>query len=85
MRKLFFANWKMYLSDDDAVALARAYDEGAISAPVDVAVAPGFTALESVAHALAASKVALGAQDAFWKDEAPSPARSRPSSSRPSA
>ena len=69
MRKLFFANWKMYLSDDDAVALARAYDEGAISASVDVAVAPGFTALEPVARALAASKVALGAQDAVWKAE----------------
>ena len=69
MRKLFFANWKMYLSDDEAAALARVYDEGALSAPVDVAVAPGFTSLERVAHALAASKVALGAQDAFWKDE----------------
>lgn len=69
MRKIFFANWKMYLSDDEAVALARAYDEGALSASVDVAVAPGFTALEPVARALAASKVALAAQDAFWKDE----------------
>ncbi|MEK7546471.1 MAG: triose-phosphate isomerase [Patescibacteria group bacterium] len=69
MRKIFFANWKMYLSDDDAVALARAYDEGAVSASVDVVVAPGFTSLERVARALAASKVALGAQDAFWKDE----------------
>jgi len=69
MRKLFFANWKMYLSDEEAVALARAYAEGALSASVDVAVAPGFTALESVARAVEASKVALGAQDAFWKDE----------------
>lgn len=69
MRKIFFANWKLYLSDDDAVALARAYDEGAVSASVDVAVAPGFTSLERVARALAASKVALGAQDAFWKDD----------------
>ena len=69
MRKLFFANWKMYLSDEEADALARAYAEGALSASVDVAVAPGFTALERVSRALAASKVALGAQDAFWKDE----------------
>lgn len=69
MRKLFFANWKMYLSDEDAASLARAYEEGALSAPVDVAVAPGFTALERVSRVLAASKVALGAQDAFWKDE----------------
>ena len=69
MRKLFFANWKMYLSDDEAESLARAYDEGAVSASVDVAVAPGFTVIERVARVLAASKVALGAQDAFWKDE----------------
>jgi len=69
MRKLFFANWKMYLSDDEAESLARAYDEGAASASVDVAVAPGFTVLERVARVLAASRVALGAQDAFWKDE----------------
>lgn len=69
MRKLFFANWKMYLSDDEAEALAHAYAEGALSASVDVAVAPGFTVIERVSRALAASKVALGAQDAFWKDE----------------
>lgn len=69
MRKLLFANWKMYLADDDAVALARAYADGAAAAPVDVAVAPGFTALARVAEALAGTKVALGAQDAFWKDE----------------
>jgi triosephosphate isomerase (TIM) len=69
MRKLFFANWKMYLSDDEAESLARAYDEGAVSASVDVAVAPGFTVIERVSRVLAASRVALGAQDAFWKDE----------------
>ena len=69
MRKLFFANWKLYLSDAEAEALARAYDEGAASASVDVAVAPGFTVLERVARVLAGSSVALGAQDAFWKDE----------------
>ena len=69
MRKLFFANWKMYLDDASAEALAHAYAEGALSAPVDVAVAPGFTVIERVARVLAASKVALAAQDAFWKDE----------------
>ncbi len=69
MSKLFFANWKMYLGDAEAEALARVYAEGAVSALVDVAVAPGFTALERVARALEGSKVALGAQDAFWKDD----------------
>lgn len=69
MRKIFFANWKMYLGDDEAAALARAYASGADSAAVDVAVAPGFTALERVAGVLKGSKVALAAQDAFWKDD----------------
>ena len=69
MRKLFFANWKMYLDDDAAASLAHLYAERAEKASVEVAVAPGFTALERVAGIFKGSSVALGAQDAFWKDE----------------
>ena len=69
MRKLFFANWKTYLSDTDAEALARSYAERAASVSADLAIAPSFTALERVARALEGSSVALGAQDAFWNDE----------------
>lgn len=69
MRKLFFANWKTYLSDTDAEALARSYAERAQSVTADLAIAPSFTALERVARVLEGSSVALGAQDAFWNDE----------------
>ena len=69
MRKLFFANWKMYLSDDQAEDLARVFVDRAESSKAELAVAPGFTALERVAETLEGSPVLLGAQDAFWKDE----------------
>jgi triosephosphate isomerase len=69
MPKLFFANWKMYLSDDEAVALAGVYAEASRSAACEVAVAPTFTALERVAAALKGASVALGAQDAFWEEK----------------
>ncbi len=68
MRKLFFANWKMYLSDADAEALARQFLDAALSTRVDVAVAPGFTALDRVARVLRGSPVSLAAQDMFWMD-----------------
>ena len=68
MHKLFLANWKMYLSDADAEALARVFLEGAMASSVDVAVAPSFTALDRVSRALHGSPVSLGAQDLFWAD-----------------
>lgn len=69
MPKFFFANWKTYLGDDEAEALAGIYAELAVKAPFKVAVAPSFTALDRVSRILATSGVALGAQDAFWSDE----------------
>lgn len=68
MRKLFFANWKMYVSDADAEALARQFLDAAPAMRVDLAVAPGFTALDRVARVLHGSPVSLGAQDVFWMD-----------------
>ncbi len=68
MHKLFLANWKMYLSDADAEALARVFLESALATPADVAVAPSFTALDRVARVLHGSPVSLGAQDVFWTD-----------------
>lgn len=68
MHKLFIANWKMYLSDADAEALARVFLERVAASHVDVAVAPSFTALDRVSRVLRGSPVALGAQDVFWAD-----------------
>lgn len=69
MPKFFFANWKAYLGDDEAEALARLYAELSGQAPFEVAVAPSFTALDRVSRVLDSSGAFLGAQDAFWNDE----------------
>ncbi len=69
MRKLFFANWKTYLDDAGAEALARSYVERAASVSAEIVIAPSFTALERIARVLDGSSVLLGAQDAFWNDE----------------
>lgn len=69
MPKLFVGNWKMYLSDDEAVALAGAYGEAARGASCEVAVAPSFTALERVAAVLKGESVALAAQDVHWEEK----------------
>lgn len=67
--KLFAANWKMYLSDDAAVALASEAADAAETANAEVVIAPGFTGLREVGLAIHGSKVALAAQDGFWEDK----------------
>jgi len=69
-RKLFIAgNWKMNLSQAEAVALAGALvkEIGGGSA-ADVAVCPPFVYLSAVGAALAGGQVALGAQNMFCED-----------------
>lgn len=69
-RKLTIAgNWKMNLSLADSAALAAGLAErlGGVT-DVDVAVAPPFVYLKTVADALADSQIALGAQNAFYED-----------------
>lgn len=75
VRRLIAGNWKMNLLRAEAVALAKGVAEAlgggrglaAETAFADVAVCPPFTALASVAAALAGSAVALGAQDCHEK------------------
>jgi triosephosphate isomerase (TIM) len=63
-------NWKMYKTVSEAVKLVRALsqDTAAIRG-VEIVVCPPFTALASVADALADSNVRLGAQGMFWKEQ----------------
>ncbi len=71
MRKpLIAANWKMYQTIPDGVALVRRLrvllgddDE------VEVVVCPPFTALSAVGEALEGSRIGLGAQDMHWERE----------------
>jgi len=68
MQKLIFGNWKMNLSAEKAVVLAKAISAVKIDASrLETAVFPSFTALAGVHEALAGTSLALGAQDCFWE------------------
>jgi len=70
-RKLFIAgNWKMNTSSRTSVELADSLvkEIGSIEA-VDLAVCPPFVYLSAVGKALAGSRIALGAQDAFHEND----------------
>jgi triosephosphate isomerase len=70
MRKPFIAgNWKMNMNSASAIALAAGLaNELEDVDTVDVAVCPPFVYLQSVAAALSASNIALGAQDVYYED-----------------
>src|SRR5208282_3123990 len=69
MRRTFIAgNWKMNLDRKAAVALAEAVAREAEKvSEVDLAVCPPACYLEAVGQALKGSKVALGAQNAYYQ------------------
>lgn len=69
MRKPFIAgNWKMNTNGAGAVALASGLAKELKNIDsVDVAVCPPFVYLQSVATALSASGIALGAQDVYFE------------------
>jgi triosephosphate isomerase len=61
---ILVANWKMHMTAAEAVAYAEAFvpQVGDVE-DVDVALAPPFTALERLSHALSGSNIALAAQN----------------------
>jgi len=69
VRKPFIAgNWKMNTNSANAVALAAGLAEKLDSIDtVDVAVCPPFVYLQSVASALSASNIAVGAQNVYFE------------------
>lgn len=67
---LIAGNWKMYLTQEEAVALARAVAEVcAACEDREVMIAPAFTALAAVCAAVRGTKVAVGAQNVAWEKE----------------
>lgn len=63
-------NWKMYKTSGEAAAKAAALLKGYVDASgLRVAVAPPFTALESVSSVLKGGKIALAAQNMHSRDE----------------
>ena len=63
MRQLIAGNWKMHMLRAPAAELANGVRDGAQGLACDLLVCPPFTAIETVAHALAGSNVAVGGQD----------------------
>ncbi len=70
MRKPFIAgNWKMNMNSASSVALAAGLAKELENVEtVDVAVCPPFVYVQSVAAALSASNIAVGAQDVYFED-----------------
>ncbi|MEL7371224.1 MAG: triose-phosphate isomerase, partial [Myxococcota bacterium] len=61
-RKIICGNWKMNTTLESAKALVEGIKPQVAEFDIDVAVAPPFTALSTVAAALAGSKIQLAAQ-----------------------
>lgn len=68
MRPMIAGNWKMNLLTAEAAALAGALRRGADSLACDLLVCPPATLISAVAHILAGSACAVGAQDCHAED-----------------
>jgi triosephosphate isomerase (TIM) len=67
-RPFFCGNWKLFGSLSDSVALASGVRDGVAGVTAaDVAVAPGFVALATVAERLKGSNVGVAAQNCYWE------------------
>lgn len=68
-RSLLAANWKLHKTRAEASELARAIASAAASPGGDreVMLAPPFTALETVGHAIEGTDISLGAQNLYWE------------------
>lgn len=68
-RPLIAGNWKMNLTRDEAVNLARGVGAAAGDGEVDVLVCPAFVYLDAVKSAVGGSKVAVGGQDVYFEEK----------------
>jgi triosephosphate isomerase (TIM) len=67
-RPFFCGNWKLWGTLSDSVALATGVrDAVAAVNAADVAVAPGFVALSTVADKLKGSSLGVASQDGYWE------------------
>ena len=71
MRKPIIAgNWKMNTTLKEALVLARGVRSGVQDVDgVETVVCPPFISVAAVSEALAASRVAVGAQDVHWEEK----------------
>lgn len=66
--KFVIANWKMNLSVEQSISLAKEYLKVFKETPAEIVVCPSFTSLPFVGKILGESELALGAQDMFWEE-----------------
>lgn len=66
-RKFVCGNWKMHRTVAEAAALALEVRAGVGDLPVQVAIAPPFTALQAVRQVLAGGPIELSAQNVHWE------------------
>jgi len=72
-KKLVVGNWKMNMTRAEALAcvegLIPLVEHATINNPhVEVGICPPYLAIDAVSHMLRGTKVAVGAQDVFWKE-----------------
>lgn len=67
--KLIIANWKMYLSIGESVALAKKFLDKLQKSKNEVVICPSFVALQTVYEVIKKNGIYLGAQDCGWGDE----------------
>ncbi len=68
-KKIIAGNWKMNKTVGEALALVEELKPLTAEVNgVDVVICPAYTALYAVNQALARTTIALGAQEAFWKE-----------------
>jgi triosephosphate isomerase len=69
-RPFFCGNWKLFGTLNESLALANGVRDGvAAETRADVAVGPGFVALQTVAASLRGSAVGVAAQDCYWESK----------------
>ncbi|WP_448872831.1 triose-phosphate isomerase [Desulfobulbus propionicus] len=69
-RPLIAGNWKMHLTQKEAVALAQSVAESSNAClDRDVMIAPSFTSLAAVCAAVQGARVLVGAQNIAWEKE----------------
>jgi triosephosphate isomerase (TIM) len=70
LQKLIAGNWKMFKTVPEALALVHTLKaQLATHLPVDVMVAPPYTALHAVHEVLEGTAIALGAQEVFYESQ----------------
>jgi len=70
MSKIIIANWKMYLSHEQALSVSKALVvfSKRVSADKKIVICPSYISFKDVVDIFRDSRVSIGAQDIFWEE-----------------